>query len=87
MLTKTGARLLDFGLARLSGHGEQPAVTTETSAPTEHAPHDRSLQHLRARLPPRRVRETLLGQPEHQEEAGWRSSPTSGFGGWRSSTG
>jgi serine/threonine-protein kinase len=38
MLTKTGARLLDFGLARLTAHGEQPAVRAETSAPTEHAP-------------------------------------------------
>ena len=25
MLTKTGAKLLDFGLAKLTGHGEQPA--------------------------------------------------------------
>jgi serine/threonine-protein kinase len=35
MLTKTGARLLDFGLARLTAHGEQPAVKSLTSAPTE----------------------------------------------------
>ena len=38
MLTKTGARLLDFGLARLTRHGEQPVVQDDTSAPTEHAP-------------------------------------------------
>jgi serine/threonine-protein kinase len=38
MLTKTGARLLDFGLARLSAHGEQPAVENVTSAPTKQAP-------------------------------------------------
>jgi serine/threonine-protein kinase len=38
MLTKTGARLLDFGLARLTGHGEQPAVGSLTSAPTKPAP-------------------------------------------------
>ncbi len=38
MLTKTGARLLDFGLARLTGHGEQPAVESLTSAPTRQAP-------------------------------------------------
>ncbi len=35
MQTKTGARLLDFGLARLTAHGEQPAVESLTSAPTE----------------------------------------------------
>ncbi len=38
MLTKTGARLLDFGLARLTAHGEQPAVESLTSAPTKQAP-------------------------------------------------
>ena len=38
MLTKTGARLLDFGLARLTAHGEQPAVGSLTSAPTEAEP-------------------------------------------------
>jgi serine/threonine-protein kinase len=38
MLTKTGARLLDFGLARLTAHGEQPAVESLTSAPTEAEP-------------------------------------------------
>jgi Tol biopolymer transport system component len=38
MLTKTGARLLDFGLARLTAHGEQPAVESLTSAPTEQEP-------------------------------------------------
>ena len=38
MLTKTGARLLDFGLARLTGHGAQPAVESLTSAPTEPEP-------------------------------------------------
>ncbi len=26
MLTKSGAKLLDFGLAKLTGHGEQPAA-------------------------------------------------------------
>ncbi|MCG6927560.1 MAG: serine/threonine-protein kinase [Acidobacteria bacterium] len=38
MLTKTGARLLDFGLARLSAHGARPAVEVLTSAPTEPEP-------------------------------------------------
>ena len=38
MLTRTGACLLDFGLARLSGHGGQPAVESLTSAPTEPPP-------------------------------------------------
>jgi eukaryotic-like serine/threonine-protein kinase len=36
MLTKTGVKLLDFGLARLTGHGEQPVI--EASTPTESAP-------------------------------------------------
>src|SRR5512135_154986 len=35
MLTKTGTKLLDFGLAKLTGHGEQAAVTLLSSAPTE----------------------------------------------------
>jgi Tol biopolymer transport system component len=38
MLSKTGAKLLDFGLARLVAHGEQPAVESLTSAPTKQAP-------------------------------------------------
>jgi serine/threonine protein kinase/Tol biopolymer transport system component len=38
MLTKTGARLLDFGLARLTAHGQRPAVENLTSAPTESQP-------------------------------------------------
>jgi dipeptidyl aminopeptidase/acylaminoacyl peptidase len=38
MLTKTGVKLLDFGLARLTGHGERPVVEELTSAPTESAP-------------------------------------------------
>jgi serine/threonine protein kinase len=38
MLTKTGAKLLDFGLAKLTGHGEQAAVTLLSSAPTERTP-------------------------------------------------
>jgi serine/threonine protein kinase len=38
MLTKTGVRLLDFGLARLVAHGERPAVESLTSAPTKEAP-------------------------------------------------
>jgi Tol biopolymer transport system component len=36
MLTKTGVKLLDFGLARLTGHGERSVI--EESAPTESAP-------------------------------------------------
>ena len=32
MLTRTGAKLLDFGLAKLTGHGEQPAATQLASA-------------------------------------------------------
>jgi serine/threonine-protein kinase len=38
MLTKSGAKLLDFGLARLVAHGERPAVEGLTAAPTEPAP-------------------------------------------------
>jgi eukaryotic-like serine/threonine-protein kinase len=38
MLTKTGAKLLDFGLARLTGHGDQPIVEELTAAPTDSAP-------------------------------------------------
>ena len=32
MLTRTGAKLLDFGLAKLTGHGEQPAAAQLASA-------------------------------------------------------
>ena len=38
MLTKAGAKLLDFGLAKLSGHGERPAAASLASAPTEMRP-------------------------------------------------
>jgi serine/threonine protein kinase len=38
MLTKAGVKLLDFGLARVIGHGERPVVEELTSAPTESAP-------------------------------------------------
>jgi eukaryotic-like serine/threonine-protein kinase len=38
MLTKAGAKLLDFGLAKLMGHGEQAAVTLLSAAPTERTP-------------------------------------------------
>jgi serine/threonine protein kinase len=38
MLTKTGVKLLDFGLARLVGQGERPPAEALTSAPTEAAP-------------------------------------------------
>src|SRR5512139_1560466 len=38
MLTKTGAKLLDFGLAKLKAHGEQPAAASLASAPTRTAP-------------------------------------------------
>jgi len=34
MLTKSGAKLLDFGVAKLTGHGDHPAVAQFTSAPT-----------------------------------------------------
>ena len=38
MLTKAGAKLLDFGLAKLTGHGEQPAAVQMVSAvPTQAA--------------------------------------------------
>ena len=38
MLTKAGAKLLDFGLAKLTGHGEQPAAAHAVSAvPTQAA--------------------------------------------------
>ncbi len=38
MLTKAGAKLLDFGLAKLTGHAEQPAAAQLMSAPTRSAP-------------------------------------------------
>jgi eukaryotic-like serine/threonine-protein kinase len=38
MLTKTGAKLLDFGLAKLTGHGEHAAATSLVSAPTQTKP-------------------------------------------------
>jgi len=38
MLTKAGAKLLDFGLAKLKGHGEQPAGAHLASAPTQSTP-------------------------------------------------
>jgi eukaryotic-like serine/threonine-protein kinase len=38
MLTKTGAKLLDFGLAKLTGHGEQAAAAGLASAPTQQRP-------------------------------------------------
>jgi serine/threonine-protein kinase len=38
MLTKSGAKLLDFGLAKLTGHGEQPAAESVASAPTQTRP-------------------------------------------------
>jgi len=38
MLTKAGAKLLDFGLAKLTGHGEQPAASyAGSSLPTQTA--------------------------------------------------
>jgi serine/threonine-protein kinase len=38
VLTKTGAKLLDFGLAKLKGHGEQAAAASLASAPTQTRP-------------------------------------------------
>ncbi|RPI05320.1 MAG: serine/threonine protein kinase, partial [Zetaproteobacteria bacterium] len=38
MLTKAGAKLLDFGLAKLTGHGEQAAAASIASAPTQTRP-------------------------------------------------
>jgi serine/threonine protein kinase len=38
MLTKGGAKLLDFGLAKLTGHGEQPAAAHLASAATQSTP-------------------------------------------------
>ena len=38
MLTKAGAKLLDFGLAKLKGHGEQPAAAHLASAPAQSTP-------------------------------------------------
>ena len=38
MLTKAGAKLLDFGLAKLKAHGAEPAVGQLTSLPTRTAP-------------------------------------------------
>ena len=38
MLTKTGAKLLDFGLAKLAAHGERPATGHLASAPASGRP-------------------------------------------------
>ena len=38
MLTKSGAKLLDFGLAKLAGHSEQAAAASLASAPTQTRP-------------------------------------------------
>jgi eukaryotic-like serine/threonine-protein kinase len=38
MLTKTGAKLLDFGLAKLTGRGEQAAAASLGSVPTQTRP-------------------------------------------------
>jgi eukaryotic-like serine/threonine-protein kinase len=38
MLTKAGAKLLDFGLAKLKGHGEHAAAAHLASAPTQSTP-------------------------------------------------
>ena len=38
MLAKAGAKLLDFGLAKLTGHGEQPAAAQLASATTQRTP-------------------------------------------------
>jgi serine/threonine-protein kinase len=38
MLTKAGAKLLDFGLAKLAGHGAEPAVAQLVSEATRSAP-------------------------------------------------
>jgi eukaryotic-like serine/threonine-protein kinase len=38
MLTKSGAKLLDFGLAKLAGHGEQAAAAGLASVPTQTRP-------------------------------------------------
>ena len=38
MLTKSGAKLLDFGLAKLSGRGEHPAAASLVPAASDHAP-------------------------------------------------
>jgi Tol biopolymer transport system component len=38
MLTKAGTKLLDFGLAKLTGHGEQPVAAHLASAPTQSTP-------------------------------------------------
>jgi len=38
MLTKTGAKLLDFGLAKLTGHGERAPAAHLMSAPTQSSP-------------------------------------------------
>ncbi len=38
MLTKTGAKLLDFGLAKLAGHAERPEAASLASAPTRSTP-------------------------------------------------
>ena len=43
MLTKAGAKLLDFGLAKLKGHGEHAAAAHLESAPTQSTPLE--LQH------------------------------------------
>ena len=49
MLTKSGAKLLDFGLAKLTGHGERPAAASLASAPTADARRSRAREPSSAR--------------------------------------
>jgi len=53
MLTRAGAKLLDFGLAKLKGHGEQPAAAHLASAPTQSTPLTGGLDRAVSPPPPR----------------------------------
>ena len=70
MLTKSGAKLLDFGLAKLTGHGEQAAAAQVASMPTAIGSVDR----------PRRDRRHAAGtwRPSRSRESQRMRARTSG---------
>jgi len=77
MLTKSGAKLLDFGLAKLTGPGEHAAVAQLASAPTQRG-RSRSRENIAGRgtgsSSPRVQPPAFAGQPTSQAIATARCS-------------